>query len=173
MLDTRVSSRHCSCYMTSSGGKEWLLRCRRWSATVSNASNMKALVPKPQCDPSLLLHLWSCYTLTLPVLRQQWSWINSKTWWNFRSFVTTLQNTLWHMWSQVKLQKLLLWFCGKDISQSSKHWPSSWVTEEPTLKATSTESFVSWWAYGRLGLCLTMLKLMDRWNELTKCWCTW
>ena len=31
---------------------------------------------KPQCDPSLLLHHWSCYRLTLPVLRQLCSWIN-------------------------------------------------------------------------------------------------
>ena len=35
---------------------------------------MKALVPKPQCDHSLLLHLWSCYTLTLPAFRQPWNW---------------------------------------------------------------------------------------------------
>ena len=51
-----------------------------------------------------------------------------------------------------KLQKLLLSFCDKAISQSSEHWLSSWVTEEPTLKATLSGSFVSFWVYGRLGL---------------------
>ena len=69
--------------------------------------------------------------------------------------------------------KTLLSFCGKDTSQSLEHWPSSWVTEGPTLKATSSGSFMSLGAYGRLGLHLTMLRQMDRWNELTKCWCTW
>ena len=69
--------------------------------------------------------------------------------------------------------KMLLSFCGKDILQSSEHQPSSWVTDGPTLKETSSESFVSLWAYRNLGLHLTMLKKMDRWNELTKCWCTW
>ena len=34
--------------------------------------------------------------------------------------------------------------------------------------ACVAESFVSIWAYRRLGLHLTMLKPMDRWNELTK-----
>ena len=42
MLDTRVSSEHCTCYMTSSGGLEWPHRCRMQSATVSIASSMKA-----------------------------------------------------------------------------------------------------------------------------------
>ena len=43
-----------------------------------------------------------------------------QTKWNFWSFVTTLQNMLWHMWPQTKLQKLLLGFCGKITSQSSE-----------------------------------------------------
>ena len=64
MLGTRTNNGHCVCYRASSGGQEWLLKCRRWSATVSNASIMKALMPKPQCHPSLLLYHWSCYTLT-------------------------------------------------------------------------------------------------------------
>ena len=29
MLDTRVSSKLCTCYMTSSGGLEWLPRCKK------------------------------------------------------------------------------------------------------------------------------------------------
>ena len=45
MLDTRVNRKLCTYCMTGSGGLEWLHRCRRWSATVSNASNMKALIP--------------------------------------------------------------------------------------------------------------------------------
>ena len=32
-------------------------------------------------------------------------------------------------------------FCGMITSQSSEPWPGSWVIEEPTLKATSSESF--------------------------------
>ena len=72
-----------------------------------------------------------------------------------------------------KLWKLLLSFCGKDISWSSEHWPSSRLTKEPPLKATSSESFASLWAYGRLVHNLIMFKAMDRWNKLTKCWCAW
>ena len=57
MLDTKTNSRHCTCCMTSSGGPAWPLRCRRQFAAVSNASSMKAFVPKPHCDQSLLPHL--------------------------------------------------------------------------------------------------------------------
>ena len=110
-------------YMTSCGGQVWLHRCRRWSAAASNASSMKAVMTRPQCNPSLLLHHWSCYMLTLPALRPQWSWINPQTWWTFWSFATTLQNTLWCMWLPIKLWKLLLIFCGKDTSWSSEHQP--------------------------------------------------
>ena len=39
----------------------------------------------------------------------------------FWSFVTTLQNTLWHMWPQIKLQNLLLTFCGKDTVTVHEH----------------------------------------------------
>ena len=143
MLHTRVKSEQCTYYMTGSGGQEWLHRCRRWSATVGNVSSMKALKPKPQCDQSLLLHLWSCYTLTLPALRQLWSWINPQMGWTFCCFVTTLQNMSWHTWPSIKLQRLLPSFCGKDMYWSSEHWPSSWLTEELTLKATSSDSFGS------------------------------
>ena len=72
-----------------------------------------------------------------------------QTWWTFWSFMTTLQNMLWHMWSLIKTWKLLLSFCSKSTSWSSENWPSSWVTEGPTLKATSSESFARLWAYGR------------------------
>ena len=96
-----------------------------------------------------------------------------KTWWTFCSFATTFWNTLWWIWPLTKLWKLLLSFCGEDTSWSLEHWPSSWVTKGPTLKATSSESFASLWAYRRLGLQLIILKPMDRWNELTKCWYAW
>ena len=111
---------------------------------------MKALVPKPQCDPSLLLLLWSCYTLTFPVLRQLWSWINPQMWWMFWSFVTTLQNMSWHMWPPIKLPKQLLSFCGKDISWTSEHWPCSWVTEEPTLSNHAQTNWQVVWAHQML-----------------------
>ena len=87
----RVSNELCTCYVTGSGGQEWPHKCRRWSATVSNVSNMKVLIPKPQCNPSLLLLLWSCYTLTLPVLRQLWSWINPQ-----------MCRTFWSLWPLYK-----------------------------------------------------------------------
>ena len=58
--------------------------------------------------------------------------------------------------------KDLLHFCGRDISQSSECWPSSWVTEVPMLRVTLSKSCVSSWAYGRLGLHLTMLKPKDK-----------
>ena len=60
MPDTRVSSKCCTSYRTSSGGQEWAGRCRRQSATASNTSSMKALMPKPQMWPIIvtaLLHL--------------------------------------------------------------------------------------------------------------------
>ena len=41
------------------------------------------------------------------------------------------------------------------------------------LKATSSKSFVNSWAYGRLGLHLTMLKPMDKLSKLIKHLCTW
>ena len=44
-----------------SGGQAWPCRCRRQLASVNNASNMRALMPKHQCSPSLPLLLWSCY----------------------------------------------------------------------------------------------------------------
>ena len=172
MPDTRVSNRCCACYNTDSGGQAWQCRCRGWSAVVNNASCMKAVIPNPQCDQLLLPHLWSCYMLTLPALRPWWSWINPQTWLTFWSFMTILQNTSWHMWPPVKLQKLLLSFCGKDTSQSLEHWPSSWVTEGQTLKAMSSESFVSLWAYRRLELHLIMLtkQLMCMIGKLNKDW---
>ena len=49
------------------------------------------------------------------------------------------------MWPPTKLHKLLLSFCGKVISLSLEHYPCSWVPKEPTLKETSSETFVSLW----------------------------
>ena len=154
MLDTKANSGHCACRMTSYGGPAWPLRCRGQLAAASYASNMKAFVPKPQCNQSLLPHLGSCCMLTLPALTQWRNWITCKMWWTFWSFVTILQNTSWHMWPLIKLQTLLLSFCGKVTSQFSEHWPSSWVTEGPALKATSSESFASLGAYRRLDFTL-------------------
>ena len=47
MPDTKVSSTYCNYYNTGSGGLAWPHRCRRWLATVSDASNTEALVSKP------------------------------------------------------------------------------------------------------------------------------
>ena len=130
-------------------------------------------VMHPACSqscqsPNATHHCYCTFWVATCWLYQLWDhdWINPQTWWTFWSFVTTLWNMLWHTWSLIKLQKLLLSFCGKDTSQSLEHWPSSWATKGPTLKAPSTESFVNLWAYRRLGLHLTMLKPMDRCNKL-------
>ena len=69
--------------------------------------------------------------------------------------------------------RLLLNFCGKDTSQSSRHWPRSWVTEGPTLRATSSVRCVSSWAFRKQELCHTTPRLTGRWSKLTKCWCGW
>ena len=143
MLDTRVRSELCTCYMTSSGGPEWPHRCRRQSATVSNASSMNALVPKPQCDPSLLLLLWSCYTLTFTSIETTMELDEPPYMVNVLVFCDHLWPMPWHRWPHIKLLKPLLSFCVKDISPFKEQWPSSWVTEEPNLKATSPESFAS------------------------------
>ena len=121
MLETRVSSKLCTYYMTSSGGLEWPCRCRRPLAAANDASNMKALMPKHQCSPSLSLLPWSCYTWTSQALRWLWSWANHQTWWMFWSFATTLQNMSWLTWPLIRLQRLLLSFCGKDTSWSLEH----------------------------------------------------
>ena len=110
MLDTGVSSGCCVCYMVNSGGKAWPCRCRRHSAPASDASGMKAIMPRSQCDWSLSLHLWSCYMFTLPALRPLWSWINPQMWLTFWSFVATLQNTLWYMWPQYQTAKTVTKF---------------------------------------------------------------
>ena len=162
MSDTKVNSRHWACWVTNSGSLAWLLRCRGQSAAVSNASYMRAFVPKPQCDPSLLPPFWSCCKLTLPALRQWWIGSTPKCSAPFGLLWPFCKTHHGHMWPLIRLQKLLLSFCGKAMSWSSKHQPSSWVTKRPTLKATSSDSFVRIWAYGRLGLHLIMLKPMDR-----------
>ena len=61
MLDTRISSKPCAYYRTSSGGPAWPCRCRKQLVTANDVSNMRALMLKHQCSPSLPLVLWSCY----------------------------------------------------------------------------------------------------------------
>ena len=65
MLDTRVSSKLCTYYRTSSSGLAWpcRCRCRKQLAIANDASNMEALMLKCQCSPSLPPLLWSCYNV--------------------------------------------------------------------------------------------------------------
>ena len=91
----------------------------------------------------------------------------------FWSFVTTSWDTLWHMWLLIKWPRLLLNFCGKATSQSLEYRPSSWVTEEPPLRATSSMSCASSWTFRWWELCHTTPRPMDRWNKSIKCWCRW
>ena len=63
-----------------------------------------------------------------------------------------------HIMAYVPLTKLQrLNFYGKDTSQSLEQWPSSWVTEVPISKVTSSKNCVSSMASGRLGHNLTMV----------------
>ena len=140
MLDTKTNSSHCACCMASSDGQEWLLRCRRQVAAVSNASNIKAFMTKLQCDTSFSLPLWSCCMLTLPALRPQWSWIDPQMWWTFWSFANILQNTSWHMWPPIKLWKLLLSFCGKVMfnlwsTSQAPAWPRGQLWKQHDWRA--------------------------------------
>ena len=41
------------------------------------------------------------------------------------------------------------------------------------LKGTSYSTLWAYWHMEDLGLHFTMLRPMNRWNELTKCWCAW
>ena len=52
-------------------------------------------------------------------------------------------------------------------------WPSSWVTEEPTVRATSSVSCVSSWAFGKQELHCSTPRQTGRWSKLTKHWCGW
>ena len=68
-----------------------------------------------------LPHLWSCCMLTLPALRQWWSWINPQMWWTFWSFVTILWNHVMAYVTPNQMVKTVAKFCGKATSQSSEH----------------------------------------------------
>ena len=91
---------------------------------------------------------------------------------NILVFCNHFKNTSWLTWPSIKPQRLLLNSCGRDTSQSSDPWPSSWVIQVPILKVTSLKSCMNSWANGRLGLHLTMLRPMDRLKKLTKHLCT-
>ena len=165
-----VAAMNGCCWDTGHQGQQWTLYLLHdqfwwWGMTtqmqkmISNcgdASNMKALMPKPQCDPSLLLHLWRFYTLMLPALRQWWSWINLQTWWTVWSFVTTLWNMLWHMWPPIKVQILCLLSVARiclnlQSTGQAPEWPRSQLWKQHHQKAL--------WAYGDTeGLHLAMLK---------------
>ena len=172
MLDTRVSSKCCTYYRTSSGGLTWVCRWRKWLATANDTSNMKALVPKQQCSPSLPPLLWSSYTYFMSIektmeLDQPPNMVNILV------FCDHFANMSWLMWPLDKLQRLLLNFCGRDTSQSLEPWPSFWVIEVPILKVPSSKSCVSSRAYGRLGLHLIILKPIYRLSELIKHFSAW
>ena len=144
MLDTKANSTYCACWMTYSGSPAWLLLMQRVISSCKWCIQHEGIHAKAPSNWSLLPHLWRCCMLTLPALRQQCSWINPHTWWTFWSFVTILWSICdWSTWPPIKLWKLLLGFCGKVMSWFSEHWQSSWVTEGPTLKATSSERFAS------------------------------
>ena len=158
MLDTMVSNGCCACYMTSSGGPAWLHRCRKWSVAAKDASSMKAVIHNPKCDGSLLPHLY--FDLTSVETTMELDQVPNMV--SHLSFCDHLTKYIMAYVTPVKMRKLLLSFYAKDTSWSLEHRPSSWATEGPTLKATSSESFAGLWAYGRLGFHLTMLKAMDK-----------
>ena len=58
----------------------------------------------------------------------------------------------WQMWPPIRLQNLLLSFCGKAMSQSLEHCPpSSWVTEVPTFESNHHQrACAHLWAYRKV-----------------------
>ena len=73
----------------------------------------------------------------------------------------------------IRWQKLLLNFYSKATSQSLENWPCPWGSEGPPLRATSSVSCVSSWAFWRQEPCHTTPRPTDRWSESTKHWCRW
>ena len=116
--------------MIGFGGPVWPPRCRGWLAAVSNASNIKAFVSRPQCNQSLLPHLRSCCLLTLPALRQWWSWINPQKWWTFWSFVTILWSQAHHVTPDqtAKTFAKFLWQGYNSIFGAPANLLSDWET---------------------------------------------
>ena len=154
------------------GGLAWWCRCRRQSVAVKGEFNMR--VPKWRLHYKLFWspHLWSCFMWISPgiemTMELEWHIVNVLVFCDHFTW-----DMSWHMWLLIRWQKLLLNFYGKATSWSSEHWPSSWVTEGPPLRATSSVSCVSSWAFKRWELCHTTPRPMDRWSQPTKHWCGW
>ena len=160
MLDTRISSRCCACYMASPGGHVWLHRCRRWSAAVwciqHEGSHAKA--PVHLIIVTTPFGVATCWSL--PALRPWWSWVNPQMWWTSWSFVTMLWSTLWCMWPLIKLQKPVAKFLWQGYISIFRVLAK--LLSDQLWKQHDQRTFASLWAYGRLEIHLSMLKPMDR-----------
>ena len=173
VLGIKANCKHCPYCKPGFGGLALQCGWRRWSVAMRGVFYTR--VPEPR----LPYKLSGCLFFGAAVCGFHWHWDNEGT----RPITThsecfglfwPLHETCYGIcdsWSDGK--KLLLNVCTNDTSWSSEHWSSSWVTEEPTLRATSSVSSVSSWAFERWELYHTIPRLRDRWNELTKCWCGW
>ena len=121
---TLGSAANSTCYMTSSGGlQEWLHRCRGQLATVSKASSMKALCKSPKVNH----HCYCTFGVATHWLYQCWdNYIvgpSPKCDECFGLCNHFMKHIIVYV-TLIKLQRLLLSFCGKDIYLSLECWPS-------------------------------------------------
>ena len=116
--------------MISSGGLTWLSGCRRLISSCRWCFQHKGICAK---SPMWLIIV----TTPLELLHVDNDGVGStpQTWWTFWSFATILGNTSWGMWPPIKLQKLLLSFCGRFMSQFLEHQPSFWVKQGANFKS--------------------------------------
>ena len=80
---------------------------------------------------------------------------------------------LWHMWLLIRLQKLLLKFCGKDTSQSLEHWPSFLSDWGANFESNIIGKLCELMGIWKVRTLPYHPRLTDRWSKLTKCWCRW
>ena len=104
-----LAARCCACYMTGSGGQAWLHRCRRQSAAMSNASSIKAVIPRP----SVTHHCYYTFGVATCWLYQHWDHdgvgSTPKCGEPF-GLLQPLYKTHYGTWPPIKLQKLLTKF---------------------------------------------------------------
>ena len=139
-----------------SGGPEWPLQIQKAISSCANdASNMKALMPKCQCSP-VIAHC--SLRVATHGLHKHWDDYGvGPTNKHGHNVLVFCNHFMKHVmvyvipWPNCKnLLAKFMWQGYISILQSSQ--PSSWVTKEPILRATSSKSCVNSCAYGRLGL---------------------
>ena len=172
MPDTTASSRHCACYISGSGGQEWLLRCRRWLAAEQciQYEDTHAKVPMQPIivtTPLELLHIDFTSIQTMMDLDQPPDIVNILVFYdNFTTdvmvYVTPDQT--------VKTVAKFLWQGYISIFWAPAKLLSDWGGN---LESDIIRELCELMGIWKVRTLLTMFKPMDRWNKLTKCWCAW